>query len=306
MVARLLSSGWRKAAIIAAVVVVLGVIAVFAARALVGVPSVAAFIERHPGVPTMAADPPVGTPAWLGVQHFLNVLFMVLMIRTGLLVRLTQRPKAYWTRNNKLFPRTRKSPTKISFNLWIHLWLDALWLLNGIIFIIALLVSGHWKKVVPVSWDVLPNAVSVGLQYLSFNWPTENGWIHYNALQMLTYFVTIFIAAPLAAISGLRISPVGKARGGWIARLLPIEPVRAVHFGVMVYFVVFIVTHVFLVLATGARRNLNHMYAARDDDGWLGVLLAAGSLLVVAVGWVLARPLFLRSVAGLHGKVTAR
>ncbi|WP_218157734.1 hypothetical protein [Saccharopolyspora shandongensis] len=28
-------------------------------------------------------------------------------------------------------------------------------------------------------------------------WPTENGWVHYNALQQLAYFTTVFVAAAL-------------------------------------------------------------------------------------------------------------
>ena len=50
----------------------------------------------------------------------------------------------------------------------------------------------------PTSWDVFPNALSVLIQYLSLDWPAENGWVAYNGLQLIAYFVTVFIAAPLA------------------------------------------------------------------------------------------------------------
>ena len=75
-----------------------------------------------------------------------------------------------------------------------------LWLLNGLVFYVLLFATGQWRRVVPTSWDVLPNAASVALQYLSLDWPTENGWVAYNSLQILAYFVTIFIAAPLALV----------------------------------------------------------------------------------------------------------
>ncbi len=296
----------QRWALLAGAVVVLAVGLVLGARALVGTPAVAAFIERYPGVASSPDGMPVGTPVWLGVQHFLNVFFIVMMIRTGLLIRYTRKPKAYWTRDNSKLVRTKGKPSKISFNLWIHLWCDVLWFINGVIFVIALLASGHWMKVVPTSWDVIPNAASVALQYLSLNWPTENGWIHYNALQLLFYFVTIFIAAPLSALTGFRISPAFSKRWTGAARLLPIEVARKIHFVNMVYFVIFISTHVFLVFATGALRNLNHMYAARDDAGWLGLALFGASLLLIAGAWVLARPIFLKPVAQLTGKVTAK
>ena len=72
----------------------------------------------------------------------------------------------------------------------------------------------------------------------------------------------------------------------------------------MLYFVLFIIVHVTLVLATGALRNLNHMYGG-SDDGELGRLLdLRGSLVVMVAAWFAARPLFLRPVASLTGSVT--
>ena len=43
---------------------------------------------------------------------------------------------------------------------------------------------------------MFPNALSVVIQYLSLDWPTENGWVAYNGLQLFAYFVTVFVAAP--------------------------------------------------------------------------------------------------------------
>ncbi|MEU5849212.1 hypothetical protein [Saccharopolyspora shandongensis] len=49
-----------------------------------------------------------------------------------------------------------------------------------------------------MDWEVFPNALSAALQYASLDWPTENGWVHYNALQQLAYFTTVLVATPLA------------------------------------------------------------------------------------------------------------
>jgi hypothetical protein len=68
--------------------------------------------------------------------------------------------------------------------------------------------------------------------------------------------------------------------------------------------VAFIVVHVFLVLATGALRNLNHMYAVTDGDGWLGFWIFLASVAVMVAAWFLARPIFLRPIASLMGKVS--
>jgi hypothetical protein len=64
------------------------------------------------------------------------------------------------------------------------------------------------------------------------------------------------------------------------------------------------VVHVFLVLTTGALRNLNHMYGLSDDDGWFGFWVFLASVAVMVAAWFLARPIFLRPIASLMGKVS--
>ncbi|MGG5173225.1 cytochrome b/b6 domain-containing protein [Pseudarthrobacter sp. J1738] len=288
----------KVAAIVVAAVVVVVLLAMWIRSTTFGQD----FIQQFPGHSELPAGTPDGLPAWLGWQHFLNAFLLVLIIRSGIQVRTTTRPAAYWTRNNKGLTRTKNAPTKISLELWFHLSLDVLWVLNGLVFAVLIFATGHWVRIVPTSWDVIPNAVSAGLQYASLNWPTENGWSNYNALQLLAYFATVFIAAPLSFLTGLRTSAAWPKKAA-INKYFPIEAARAVHFPVMIYFVAFIAVHVFLVLATGVLRNLNHMYGNRDEVSWFGFWIFVISLVVMAGGWLLARPLFLRPVASLMGKV---
>ncbi|MCG2620480.1 cytochrome b/b6 domain-containing protein [Arthrobacter sp. I2-34] len=298
------AGSWPRRAAAAAAVVAALLALVLLAKWLRTLPGVQEFVLQYPGYAPLPAQAPQGLPAWLGWQHFLNAFFLVLIVRSGWQVRTTTRPQGYWTRNNQGLLRTRNPPQKISLDLWFHLCLDALWVLNGAIFIVLLLATGQWMRIVPTSWDVVPNALSTALQYASLDWPVENGWVNYNALQLLAYFATVFIAAPLAILSGLRMSAAWPKDAAGLNRAFPMEAARAVHLPVMLYFVAFTAVHVFLVFATGALRNLNHMYAARDDGGWLGFWLFAASVAVMAAAWVLARPLFLRPVASLMGKVS--
>jgi thiosulfate reductase cytochrome b subunit len=290
------------AAVVAAVVALL--VLVLVAQWMRTLPSIQSFLADYPGHTELPAGAPIGLPAWLGWQHFLNAFFILLIIRSGWQVRTTTRPKANWTRNNKGLIRTKNPPSKISLDLWFHLTMDALWILNGIVFIVLLLATGQWLRIIPTSWDIVPNALSAALQYASLDWPTENGWLNYNALQVLAYFTTVFIAAPLALATGLRMSGAWPKKAMKLNKAYPIELARAIHFPVMLYFVFFIIVHVALVLATGALRNLNHMYASRDDGSWAGFWIFAASLAVMVVAWFLARPLFLRPVASLTGKVS--
>ncbi|MBT2597846.1 cytochrome b/b6 domain-containing protein [Arthrobacter sp. ISL-72] len=279
-------------------------ILVLLARWLMAEPAVQGFVAEYPGNGTLPRDTPEGLPAWLNWQHFFNAFFIVLIIRTGWQVRTSTRPSGQWTRNNSGFLRTKRPPKKISLDLWLHLTLDTLWVLNGAIYIVLLFATGHWMRILPTSLDVFPNALSALLQYAAFDWPLENGWIHYNALQLLSYFATVFIAAPLAIISGLRMSGAWPQSAARINKVYPVELARRIHVPVMVYFVLFTVVHVTLVFVTGALQNLNHMFAARDDDGLLGFGLFALALLAIIGSWFLARPLFLRPIASLMGKVS--
>lgn len=262
------------------------------------------FVLRYPGHSELPAGAPVGLPGWLGWQHFLNAFFLVLIIRSGWLVRATARPKAYWTRKNIGIFKTKSEPVKISLELWFHLSLDVLWLLNGAVFMVLLFISGGWMRIVPTGWDIFPNAVSTALQYASLDWPLENGWINYNALQVLAYFAIVFIASPLAVITGVRMSPAWPKGHPALERIYPMEAARKAHFPVLLFFTAFATMHVALVLSTGALRNLNHMFASRDDAGWLGFGIFAVSVAVMATASILARPAFLRQLASLTGKVS--
>ena len=166
-----------------------------------------------------------------------------------------------------------------------------MWLANGLIFVVLLFASGHWMRIVPTSWEVFPNALSALLQYMTLDWPVENGWVNYNSLQQLMYFIVVFIAAPLAAITGARMSEFWPKNAKTLNRIYPVEAARAVHFPTMLFFVLFILIHVFLVFSTGALRNLNHMFAGTDDVNWVGFWLFAAAIAVTAAGWYAARPL---------------
>ncbi len=268
-------------------------------RALLSFPFMQDFLAAFPGEyePAIAVEP--GFAPWVNWAHFFNMFLIVLIIRSGLQVRTEKRPTVFWT------PRGN-AKGKISLNLWFHQSLDILWLLNGLIFVVLLFVTGHWVRIVPTSWEVFPNALSAALQYVSFDWPHEKGWNNYNSLQQLAYFVTVFIAAPLAAITGFRMSGLWPKRAEKLSKAYPVEWARALHFPIMLYFVAFIIAHVALVMLTGFLRNLNHMFASQDAVTWTGFWVFILSLVVIALAWVAARPLVLAPIAKVFGKVSGR
>jgi len=273
-------------------------ILVLAARGVTTLPGVPEFLERYPGEYDLPRTAEAGFPWWAQWAHFFNIFLMALIIRSGYQVRTQQKPPAYWT--------PKRGGKKISITLWLHQSLDILWLANGLIFAVLLFATGHWLRIVPTSWEVFPNALSALLQYMTLDWPVENGWVNYNSLQQLMYFLVVFIAAPLAAITGVRMSEFWPKNAKTLNKAYPVEVARALHFPTMLFFVLFILIHVFLVFATGALRNLNHMFAGTDEVNWVGFWLFAAAIAVTTAGWYAARPIVLAPLAKLFGKVSSR
>ncbi|MFN8036782.1 MAG: molybdopterin-dependent oxidoreductase [Acidimicrobiia bacterium] len=305
------------------------VVAVAIAKGLRNTAGVQHFIATNPGTvvtPENAANP--GFPAWVAVQHFFNLFLMIFIIRAGIQI-LSDHPRLYWTRHStpgrEWFRMQRPVPDEplwtakedsitlpgqvglpgvrhsIGLARWWHLGADSLFLLNGLVFYVLLFSTGQWRRIVPTTWSVFPNAVSVLIQYLSLQWPTEHGWVAYNSLQLLAYFLTVFVAAPLALLTGLGMSPALSTRFKRISRVLSIQTARSLHFLVFVWFLVFIVMHVTFVFTTGLLNNLNHMYALRDDSNWVGFAIFSVSMVVCIVAWVAATPFTLR-----HPRVVQR
>jgi thiosulfate reductase cytochrome b subunit len=301
---------------------VLLIVAVAVAKGLRGDPSVQRFIRQYPGtIEPSRPNAATGFPAWVRWQHFFNLFFMVFIIRSGVQI-LSDHPRLYWTRHSTpgkdwfriqvpvpsdpLWTAKQDSISlpgqvglpglrhSIGLARWWHLGVDALWLLNGVIFYILLFATGQWQRLMPTSWDVFPSALSVLIQYLSLNWPAETGWAAYNGLQLIAYFITVFVAAPLALITGLGMSPALSARFTRVSTIFSIQTARSLHFLVLCWFLVFIVIHVTLVVSTGLLVNLNHIYAGRTGHSWAGFWLFTASMVVVVAGWVAATPFTIR------------
>ncbi|NLG54481.1 MAG: oxidoreductase, partial [Rhodococcus sp.] len=291
---------------------------------------VQSFIARYPGTSASYATPvDTGFPAWLRWQHFFNIVFMMFIIRSGLQI-LADHPRLYlnsgcrpgteWFRMSRPVPadRTDKNdPTRlwtskddavslpkqlgipglrhsIGLARWWHFSFDLLWLVNGVIFYVLLFATDQWHRLVPQSWAVFPNAVSTAIQYASLNFPANEGWAEYNGLQLLAYFITVFIAAPLALVTGLLQAPAVAARFGTGRGPLNRQVARTIHFTVLIWMLIFIASHVAMVFLTGAVGNLNHMTLGTDTQSYWGLVIFAVAALVLTVLWLIATPVTLR------------
>ena len=301
---------------------VLLVVAIAVSRELRTYPAVEQFIAHYPGTPASAPEVHSGFPGWLRWQHFLNLFFLMFIMRSGLQI-LASHPRLYWKRDSTpdtewfrfqhAVPKDRvwtanddavalpslvglPGPrNSVGLGRWWHFSFDLLWLINGAIFYVLLFTTDQWQRLVPTSWDVFPNALSTQLQYLSLRFPTEPGWLHYNSLQQLAYFVTVFIAAPLAVFTGLMQAPSIGNKLGWLGRMFHRQIARSIHFFVLCWFLLFICAHVTMVLVTDARANLNYMFYGVNSNGPEGAWIAAIAMALVAIAWIWASPFTLKN-----------
>ncbi len=302
------------------VVFLIWVLGASVCRPLYETPWFQQFLTRYPGIPAYA-EVHTGFPLWLRLLHFLNLFFMAFIIRSGIQI-LADHPRLYWTRDctpgTDWFRFQRSVPTDriwtskddsvtipkwlgipgirhtIGLARWWHFSINLLWVLTGVAFYVLLFTTDQWRRIVPTSWDVLPNAFSVAIQYWSLNFPHEETWTRYNGLQQLTYFFTIFIAAPVQIATGLIQSPAIANKIGFLGRPINRQLARSLHFFGLLWFLFFILVHVSLVFITGARWNLNYMFSGLNSDSWIGVgiFCAAAALLIVA--WHFATPFTIR------------
>ena len=292
-----------------------------AAQSLRELPSMIAFIERHPGIAQSAPSVDTGFPWWLQLQHFLNMFFMLFIMRSGLQI-LADHPRLYWGRDctpgkdwfrfqnpvptGRLWTAKDDSVTlpkwlgipglrhTIGLARWWHFSVNLLWLINGIAFYALLFATDQWRRLVPLTWEVFPAALSTAIQYASLNFPVDHSWTRYNGLQQLSYFITVFVAAPVSIATGILQSPAISNSLGWFGRLFNRQAMRSVHFISFTWFLTFILAHFAMVFVTGLRQNTNHMFGGVDDTSWKGFPLFVVAMAILAVSWMAVSPYTIR------------
>ena len=155
---------------------------------------------------------PLDYPLWLRAAHFFNFLLLSLLVRSGLEI-LSAHPRLYWndhcTPGSEWLKFTKKQrpedrlwtasdeetsfPSAIALpgheNLGLgrhwHFLADFAWLLTGLTYVVMLFVTPEWRRLIPTSWQIVPDAWHAMLSYLSFHVVETPGG--YNALQQLSY-----------------------------------------------------------------------------------------------------------------------
>jgi DMSO/TMAO reductase YedYZ molybdopterin-dependent catalytic subunit/thiosulfate reductase cytochrome b subunit len=225
---------------------------------------------------------PLDYPLWLRATHFFNFLFLSLLVRSGIEI-LSAHPRLYWndhcTPGSEWLKFTRKrrptdrlwtaSDEETSFpplialpgreNLGLgrhwHFLADFAWLLTGLVYVVMLFASPEWQRLIPTSWQIVPDAGRAMLSYLTLHIVETPGT--YNALQQLSYAAVVFLLAPFSIATGIAMSPAIAARFPWYIKIFHgRQAARSLHFLALGAFILFFIGHVALVILHGFRKGL--------------------------------------------------
>lgn len=255
-------------------------------------------------------------PLWLRATHFLNLLFISLLVRSGLEI-LSAHPKLYWNDDcrpgSEWLRFTRKQmpgnalwtsrDEEESFSSWValpghknlglgrhwHFLADAGWLLTGVLYVFMLCVTPEWRRLVPTSWSILPGAWHALTTYLTLHIVVTPGM--YNPLEQLAYFSVVFLLSPLAIATGLAMSPSIAARFPWYIRLFHgRQAARSIHFLCLCAFLGFFIVHLTMVILHGEVNEMALIVLGnvQHTSGALGLIVGLAGLGGVIVIHVLA------------------
>ena len=162
-------------------------------------------------------------PEWIRVTHWINFFLMGFVIRAGIQI-LAAYPRLYW--NDHCIPGAEwiKFTHRVihperpwiareqeeTWSAWVaqpggnnlglgrhwHFASVGFWVLNGLIYVIGLFVSGAWPRLVPQTWAVFPDAWHTFVGYLTLQPPPASAFDPFDALQQLAYGGVVFFSRP--------------------------------------------------------------------------------------------------------------
>jgi DMSO/TMAO reductase YedYZ molybdopterin-dependent catalytic subunit/thiosulfate reductase cytochrome b subunit len=271
-------------------------------------------------------------PAWLRIDHWLNVLFLTLLLRSGIEILATH-PKLYrkndskpgteWARfTNKIMPKDKlydtiddeqsyhpllALPGRRNLGMGRHWHFVSVigWILVGLSYYILLFATGQWHRYWPYSWSIFAEAWNDTVTYLTFNLPPLLPGEPLDAAQKLAYAGVVFVLAPFLILTGAAQSPAIEARFPWYVRLFGgRQAARSLHFLGLVAFLVFIVIHLSMVFFWGwGRLTASMIFGSVRNTYWatalsLVIIAAIIGVHAAATIWSLRRPVPVRRVLG--------
>ncbi|SES19845.1 molybdopterin-dependent oxidoreductase [Corynebacterium cystitidis] len=249
-------------------------------------------------------------PVWLRIEHFVNILFVTLFIRSGIEI-LGTFPKLHssvhtpagkqWAqftvkqkRRKKYYPVAGEYDDyhpivslpghgALGQGRYWHFISVIGWVTLMVIYWALLLLTGQWRRYWPEDLSVFAQAWEDMVSYLAFQIPPAMEGYPFNAVQQLSYGFVVLILPLFMMITGAFQSPainnrfprISKAMGGR-------QVIRTLHFWGLIAYIVFIIIHVAMVVMHGYGHEVSKMvfgHADRPIAG--GVIFTTGLAFIV-------------------------
>src|SRR5687768_14464685 len=241
---------------------------------------------------------PVGHARWVRVSHWLLTASILTLAFTGFVI-LMAHPRLYWGHTgNDLTPalielpisRNHRhggwaerapiegAPAAISANRTYRIFNENGWgrslhflaawftVVPGAYYLIAGVVTGHFRRYLwPRLREGHPRRFMAELvNHLRLKVPAATGGPGYGLLQKCAYCGVVFVAMPLAVLTGLAMSPTVAAAYPFLQSMFGgFQSARTIHFFTFVALMLFAIAHVIMVIASGFRRQMRGMTLGR-------------------------------------------
>ena len=209
--------------------------------------------------------------------HWINAVAVFVLIGSGLGIS-NAHPRLYWGRYGANFDRAWAQlphfPSWLtipaSYNLALsrrwHLFFALVLAFGLLAFMLASLLNGHFRRDLRVRADeVRPRHLIADVRaHLAFRFHDPERPGAYNTLQKLSYVAIIFVALPLAILTGLALSPGMNAAWPWLLDVTGgRQSARSLHFIAMAVIAGFAIVHLALVILSGAWNGVRSMLTGR-------------------------------------------
>ena len=233
-------------------------------------------------------------PVWTRCAHWVAAVSILVLAFTGFVI-LMAHPRLYWGEvGNGLTPALIELPISPNYrhggwesatpffertgspvsasrrfplfnqNAWgrsLHFLAAWVFSLTGVAYLVVGAATGHLRRrVVPDAGDLTAARVREDVRrHMRFAVRRDAG-APYGTLQKIAYTVVIVVLLPLAALTGVTMSPAVTTAFPFLLTLFGgMQSARTIHFAAWLAIVGFLLVHVVMVVATGFRQHMRAM-----------------------------------------------
>lgn len=205
------------------------------------------------------------------ITHWVNAASFLFLVPSGVAI-LIAHPQFYWGEIGYFgYPAALVLPIEPNFDHtgWgrgMHFAFAWLLVLNGLVYLLSGLASGHFRrKLMPSGGELkLGKLLHEMRQHLRPHAPGSRAAAPYNVIQKISYLLVVFVLFPVLLLSGLTMSPSVTAA---VPELFAVfggrQSARTIHFIVANLLVLFLVVHIVQVFRAGVVSQVRAMITGR-------------------------------------------